>query len=131
MPSLINEIQRLTHTTIEGLRALPAEVSDDPAASVLNLVMDFHRDVSVHVEGVPDSAGLIQQFRTANDKFRRSIRASTPRFRPYKRELDDEKAYTMPDVGFLAEEDESGPEGPGPRPNWDLYEEDVSKMSRE
>lgn len=131
MPSLINEVQRLTQTTMESLRALPAEVSDDPAATVLNHVMDFHRDVSVHVDGIPDSDGLIQQLRDANTKFRNSIRASAPSFRPFKREDDKDSKFTMPAIPFLTEEDGDTPAQPEPVTDWDLYEDDVSKMSKQ
>ncbi|KAH7334548.1 P-loop containing nucleoside triphosphate hydrolase protein [Rhizoctonia solani] len=106
MPSLIQEIQRLTQTTVEGLRSLPAEVSEDPAGAVLNLVMDFHRDVNTHVEGIPDADGLIQKFREANTRFRKSIRSSAPSFRPYKSKYDKDSKYAMPKVDFLADEDE-------------------------
>ncbi|QRW24504.1 extracellular metalloproteinase MEP [Rhizoctonia solani] len=105
MPSLIQEIQRLTQSTVEGLRLLPNEVSEDPAGAVLNLVMDFHRDVSTHVEGIPDSDGLIQQVREASTKFRNSIRASAPCFRPYKTKYDKDSKYAMPKVDFIIEED--------------------------
>ncbi|KAG8683246.1 hypothetical protein FRC11_013789, partial [Ceratobasidium sp. 423] len=130
MPSLIQEIQRLTQTTVEGLRSLPDEVSEDPAGAVLNLVMDFHREVDTHVEGIPDSDGLIQRFREASTRFRNSIRASAPCFRPYKRECDKDNKYTMPKVDFIVEEDGEALTLPDPAPNWDLYEEDVSMMSQ-
>lgn len=131
MPSLINEVHRLTQTTIENLRALPPEISDDPAATVLNLVMDFHRDVSTHVEGIPDGNGLIQQFRIVNTKFRDSIRGSAPSFRPYKSKYEKDKKCIMPEIRFLSEEDEGAPSQSQPYPKWILYEEDVSRMSQE
>ncbi|KAF8733469.1 hypothetical protein RHS02_07334, partial [Rhizoctonia solani] len=130
MPSLIQEIQRLTQSTVEGLRLLPNEVSEDPAGAVLNLVMDFHRDVSTHVEGIPDSDGLIQQVREASTKFRNSIRASAPCFRPYKTKYDKDSKYAMPKVDFIIEEDGDFVTQGEPAPNWDLYEEDVGTMSQ-
>ncbi|CAE6452553.1 unnamed protein product [Rhizoctonia solani] len=130
MPSLIQEIQRLTQSTVEGLRALPGEVSEDPAGAVLNLVMDFHREVDRHVEGIPDSGGLIQQFREASTRFRNSVRGSAPCFRPYKSKYDKESKYTMPKVDFVIEEDGDSSTPPDPAPNWDLYEEDISRMSQ-
>ncbi|KAJ1301437.1 hypothetical protein OPQ81_008695 [Rhizoctonia solani] len=130
MPSLIQEIQRLTQSTVEGLRALPAEVSEDPAGTVLNLVMDFHREVSTHVEGIPDSGGLVQQFREASTKFRNSIRGSAPCFRPYKKKYDKDQKYSMPRVDFIVEEDGDALTQYEPAPNWDLYEEDVNTMAR-
>ncbi|CEL56749.1 hypothetical protein RSOLAG1IB_08051 [Rhizoctonia solani AG-1 IB] len=130
MPSLIQEIQRLTQSTVEGLRSLPNEVSEDPAGAVLNLVMDFHRDVSAHVEGIPDSDGLIQQFRDASTRFRNSIRGSAPCFRPYKSKYDKDTKYTMPNVDFIVEEDGDALKQGEPAPNWDLYEEDIGNMSK-
>ncbi|KAF8756245.1 Fungalysin metallopeptidase (M36) [Rhizoctonia solani] len=113
-----------------GLRLLPNEVSEDPAGAVLNLVMDFHRDVSTHVEGIPDSDGLIQQVREASTKFRNSIRASAPCFRPYKTKYDKDSKYAMPKVDFIIEEDGDFVTQGEPAPNWDLYEEDVGTMSQ-
>jgi hypothetical protein len=131
MPSLIDEVHRLTQSTIESLRELPPEISDDPTAATLSLVMDFHRNVSMHVGGVSDGDGLIQQVRVVNAKFRNSIRASAPNFRPYQREFDKEKEYIMPDILFLAEEDGTASLESEPCPGWALYEEDISKMSQE
>ncbi|KAG8776904.1 hypothetical protein FRC12_000633 [Ceratobasidium sp. 428] len=131
MPSLLDEIHRLNQFTIENLRALPAEVSDDPAGAVLNLVMDFHRDVVTHVEGIPDGDGLIQQIRQAQDKFRQAIRRSAPDFRPFKRPTNDEEkanAPKMPEVVFLKEEGSFEIEDIS---NRTLFEDDVSKMSKE
>jgi hypothetical protein len=121
----------MSQSTIESLRALPAEVSDDPAGTVLNLIMDFHRDVSVHVEGVPDGDGLIQQLRRVQDKFRKAIRSSAPDFRPYKRPTNDEEkeqAPKMPEVSFLAEEGALESDTQFDRV---LHEDDISKLSRE
>jgi hypothetical protein len=91
--------------------------------------MDFHRDVSAQVEGIPDGDGLIQQLRTAQDKFRKAIKASTPGFRPYKRKDEDDK-YIMPAISFLDAED-SGMSEVGSTSDWNLYEEDISKLSKE
>ncbi|KAG8714550.1 hypothetical protein FRC08_011771 [Ceratobasidium sp. 394] len=129
MPSLLNEIHRLHQGTMESLRALPDEVSDDPAAEVLNLVMKFHRQVEMHVEGIPDGDGLIQQIRTVQDKFRQAIRHSAPDFRPFKRPSNDEekeKDPKMPDAAFLNEEESAEVEDISDRT---LFEDDVSKLS--
>ncbi|KAG9082166.1 hypothetical protein FS749_007065, partial [Ceratobasidium sp. UAMH 11750] len=129
MPSLLNEIHRLHQGTMESLRALPDEISDDPAAEVLNLVMKFHRQVEMHVEGIPDGDGLIQQIRTVQDKFRQAIRHSAPDFRPFKRPSNDEekeKDPKMPDAAFLNEEESAEVEDISDRT---LFEDDVSKLS--
>ncbi|KAG8736179.1 hypothetical protein FRC10_009636 [Ceratobasidium sp. 414] len=131
MPSLLSEIHRLNQSTIESLRALPDEISDDPAGAVLNLVMDFHREVSTHVEGIPDGDGLIQQIRTAQDKFRRSIRSSAPDFRPFKRPSNDGgkgNVPNMPVFAFLNEEEPTEAEEISDRT---LFEDDVSKLSKQ
>jgi hypothetical protein len=106
-------------------------VPDDPVAAVLSLVMDFHRNVSTHVEGIPDGDGLIQQLRTAQDKFRKAIRSSAPDFRPYKRPANDEEkeqAPKMPDISFLAEEGAVESDASSDRV---LHEDDISKLSQE
>ncbi|KAG9123954.1 hypothetical protein FRC07_013378 [Ceratobasidium sp. 392] len=131
MPSLLEEIYRLTQGTSVSLRALPAEISEDPAGAVLSLVMDFHREVATHVEGIPEGDGLIQQIRKAQDKFRQAIRRSAPDFRPFKRPANDEekaKIPTMPDVVFLNEEETAGTEDISDRT---LFEGDIRKMSTE
>ncbi|KAG9102798.1 hypothetical protein FRC06_001100 [Ceratobasidium sp. 370] len=131
MPSLLNEIHRLNQSTLESLRALPAEVSDDPAAAVLNLVTDFHRKVETHVEGIPNSDGLIQQIHEAQGKFRQAVRRSAPDFRPFKRPLNDEEKENvpkMPGVAFLSEEEASGVEEISDRT---LFEDDIRKLSKQ
>ncbi|QRV97583.1 dynamin central region protein [Ceratobasidium sp. AG-Ba] len=131
MPSLLDEIQRLSHETQENLRALPAEVSDDPAGVILNLITDFHREVATHVEGVPDGDGLVQQIRAVQDKFRQAVRRSAPDFRPFKRPTTDkekEKALKMPGIAFL-DEDEVFPVDQFS--DHTLFEEDISKLSKE
>jgi hypothetical protein len=125
---LREKIQQLSDETSKGLQSLPQEISGDPSATVLNLVMDFHRDVNAHVEGIPEDDGLIQQLRAAQDRFRKTIKASTPEFRPYKRQDEDGKT-PMPVISFLDAED-SEMSAAESTSEWSLYEEDVSKLSK-
>lgn len=130
MPSLLNEIQKLSQSTQESLRALPAEISEDPAGAVLNLVMDFHREVARHVGGIPDGEGLIQKIRNAQQKFRQAIRRSAPDFRPFKRPTtsDEEKeASKMRGIAFLSEETIEV----GQISTTTMFEDDVAKLSQQ
>ena len=38
-----------------------------------------------HVDGIPDTDGLIQSIRPAQGRFRQAIRATAPNFRPFER----------------------------------------------
>ena len=108
---------------------MPEEISDDPAGTVLNIVMDFHRDVETHVEGVPEGDGLIQRLHVVYEKFRKEIRSSAPDFRPFKRPAaDEEEAARMPEIAFLTEEEAAASDNNTDRI---LYEGDISKMSKE
>lgn len=128
LPAILSEIQRLNQETTVELRALPAEISDDPAGTVLNIIMDFHRDVSTHVEGVPEGDGLIQKLHVVYEKFRKAIRSSAPDFRPYKRPPGGEVTSAMPEIAFLTEEEAAESDD---NPGRILHEDDISKMSKE
>ncbi|KAF8603999.1 hypothetical protein BDV93DRAFT_117624 [Ceratobasidium sp. AG-I] len=129
LPDILSEIQRLTLDTTGELRALPEEISDDPAGTVLSIVMEFQRDVETHVEGVPEGDGLIQKLHVVYEKFRKEIRSSAPEFRPFKQPTgDEETAFIMPEIAFLTEEEAAVS---GSNPDRILHENDISKMSKE
>ena len=66
-------------------------------------------DVSRHVEGVPDEDGLLQAIRPAQERFRRGIRGTAPRFRPFERRYKGERRLA-PAVFLSYEEGEGGAE---------------------
>lgn len=104
-----DELQELLQKTEEGLRQLPKPPSNDAFAEILHVLSEFCRDLSKHLEGTPDEAGLLQAIQPMKDKFRGAIRDTAPDFRPYKSPtcnvLDPDSAWSPP--SFLSNEEES------------------------
>jgi hypothetical protein len=77
-------------------------------------------DVSRHVEGVPDEDGLLQAIRPAQERFRRGIRGTAPKFRPFERKYRGERrlapavflSYEEGEGGAEEEDGEDGEQGP-------------------
>lgn len=105
-----DELQELLQKTEEGLRQLPKPPSNDAFAEILHVLSEFCQDLSKHLEGTPDEAGLLQAIQPVKDKFRAAIRDTAPDFRPYKRPRshvhDSDYAWSPPT--FLSNEEESG-----------------------
>lgn len=83
------------------------------------LLYEFVADLGKHISGVPDPKGLIQSIRPAQERFRREIRLTAPRFRPYEKKFAGTRK--MPRVRFLDHEDGEVSESEGdetmiPRP---------------
>ncbi|QRV83400.1 dynamin central region protein [Ceratobasidium sp. AG-Ba] len=141
LPSLKNEIQTLSEATVRSLRSLPPEVSGDPTATVLHLILDFCREISVQAAGVPDGDGLIQQLRSAQNNFQHAIKASAPDFRPFNHADDEtEGSIQQPvpltgDVGDVYKQYDAHKRGNGLvselKSPWILYWDDVSKICSE
>lgn len=82
MPQLQAETQSQLKACLRRLEELPAAVAGEPTSYVLSLVTSFCRDVALHVDGDPDTAGLVQRNRLSYARFKRDIRASAPPFLP-------------------------------------------------
>lgn len=82
LPEFQDELQKLLQTTEDSLRNLPRPPSSDALAEILHVVSEFSRDLSVQLEGTPEEGGLLQIIRPALETFRKSIRATAPRFVP-------------------------------------------------
>lgn len=85
LPEIQDELEKSIYTTREAFRQLPREPSQQPVNEVATLLHEFVTDLARHIAGVPDEKGLIQSFRPAQDRFRREIRLTAPRFRPYEK----------------------------------------------
>jgi hypothetical protein len=103
LPEIQDELEKSIHTTRESLIKLPREPSQQPVNEVATLLHEFIADLARHVTGVPDEKGLIQSIRPAQERFRRDIRLTAPKFRPYERKLAGTRS--MPRADFLDQED--------------------------
>ena len=102
LPEIFDELQDLILKTEDDIRALPKPPSNDPFMEVLHLIGDFLNDLSQHLEGTPDEDGLLQSIRPAQSKFKQSIRATVPKFVPYKK---SSPTRSLPSPPFLANEE--------------------------
>ncbi|KAJ3563691.1 hypothetical protein NP233_g8780 [Leucocoprinus birnbaumii] len=102
LPEIQDELEKSIHAAHESLRKLPREPSSQPVNEVATLLHEFVADLARHVIGVPDQHGLIQSIRPSQDRFRREIRSTVPRFRPYEKRLA--KSRSMPPPTFLDHE---------------------------
>ncbi|QRV97584.1 dynamin central region protein [Ceratobasidium sp. AG-Ba] len=161
LPSLNRDIQRATKVAFSKLHSLPSEAPKDPTATVLHAVLNFHRDVSKYIEGVPDSPGITRQLQTARDNFYQTVKTSAPEFRPYERK-DDRRNFVLAEItpsagGSETSDEEYVPpeeepetsvagtemtsdeeeeyvvrvEGDDSNYHWILYEEDITRMCNE
>ncbi|EKM81299.1 hypothetical protein AGABI1DRAFT_56763 [Agaricus bisporus var. burnettii JB137-S8] len=111
LPEIQDELERSVQKTQGLLAQLPREPSKQPVNEVATLLHKFVADVVQHITGIPDEKGLIQSIRPAQERFRREIRATAPKFRSYEKKLAGTRS--MPRAEFLANED-------------DVYSEDES-----
>lgn len=81
---------------------LPQEPSQQPINEVATLLHVFVADLAKHIAGVPNEDGLIQSIRPAQERFRREIHFTAPRFRPYEKKYAGTRK--MPRVDFLDHE---------------------------
>jgi hypothetical protein len=85
LPEIRVELQKLYRDTARNIQLLPRPPSKNPCQDILNLISNFTRDLSKHLEGIPDEDGLIQAVKLQQRCFQMAIRATPPDFRPYER----------------------------------------------
>lgn len=68
------------------------------------MLHSFTTDLSKHVEGIPESHGLLQRIRPHHDLFRKEIRRTAPDFRPYERRYAFQRSLAPPK--FLSNEED-------------------------
>ncbi|CAA7260361.1 unnamed protein product [Cyclocybe aegerita] len=88
LPQIRHELQRAIANTKKALKALPREPPSNPQAEIISLITDFTNDLNRHVEGVPDVDGLIQAIRREHEVFRKAIRRTAPKFRPFEKKYE-------------------------------------------
>ncbi|TFK45126.1 P-loop containing nucleoside triphosphate hydrolase protein [Crucibulum laeve] len=106
LPEIQQELEKSIHQAHTALNQLPKEPSKQPMNEILDLLHTFVNDLTAHVEGIPDRDGLIQRIRPAQQKFRATIRATAPNFKPIERKYAGKKK--LPRARFLANEEEDG-----------------------
>lgn len=104
---------------------MPEAPSDDPAGALIAILVDFGREVTRNVDGVPGAGGLIQQLRVQYLKFRKAVRQTAPNFRPFKRKGSDTEENNLPDIKFLPEEIVPSTKGIV------YYDDDIVRISNE
>ncbi|SJL13249.1 uncharacterized protein ARMOST_16688 [Armillaria ostoyae] len=129
LPEIQLEIERAMHRTMQQLAQLPKELSNNPLQEISTVLSEFSKDVSKHIQGVPQEGGLLQRIHIAQEKFKRDIRDTGPDFRPYERKHDGQ-GYSRP--SFLVNEEkeesrnEAEPRGARPRStHGPIYVDDV------
>lgn len=92
-------MDRLIDVNTKALAALPPKPSLDPLAEVLQLVHEFTREVSRHVEGDSRSGrgGLVQALVASAKAFQDRLRGITPVFRPVKKSSGERGWTKTPD----------------------------------
>lgn len=106
LPKIQDELEKSIHKAQSSLSLLPKAPSSDPRNEILSLLHEFMTDVSRHVEGVPDEDGLLQAIRPAQERFRRAVRGTAPRFRPFERKFRGERG--LKPAAFLSFEEGEG-----------------------
>ena len=105
LPQIQDELEKAIAETRLALSNLRKEPSNDPLNEIVTLLHIFTNDVAKHVEGVPHKAGLLQAIRPAQERFRRGIRVTAPKFRPYERTYVGRRH--LPKPKFLTNEEEN------------------------
>ncbi|PPR05458.1 hypothetical protein CVT24_008227 [Panaeolus cyanescens] len=108
IPEIREEVVKIIRQTKDEIASLPREPPGGPLKTIYTLVNDFANDLARHVKGVPDdpdsdSLGLIQSIKPVHEKFRRAIRETAPKFRPFERRHVGTKHLGK--ASFLVEEE--------------------------
>lgn len=88
----------------ESLRELPKEPSQDSFSEIMRLIHEFTRSLGSHLEGIPDEDGLLQALLPEQEEFRRAVRSTAPKFRPYEKKYAGKRKLTRP--LFLSNEED-------------------------
>lgn len=107
LPEIHNELDKTISETRERLNKLPKPPSSDPVNEICTLIHNFTVDLHRHLEGVPDDDGMIQAIRPAQNVFRKAIRATAPKFRPFEEKLKANRHLSLPSF-LLYEERQAG-----------------------
>ena len=128
LPKIQDELEKSIHKAQTSLSLLPKAPSSDPRNEILSLLHEFMTDISRHVEGVPDEDGLLQAIRPAQDRFRRAVRGTAPKFRPCEWKYKGERRLA-PAAFVSFEEGEGGVEEDGDEEDGEQQETQVTEAA--
>lgn len=110
LPEIQDEIENMINKTQKQIELLPKPPPKNALNEVAKLIKDFDSSLRMHIEGVPDKEGIIQQNRAPYGRFRSVIRRTAPEFRPFKLPTGaGAKNKTLADPEFLTHEEEGVP----------------------
>lgn len=98
----------MINKTHNQITLLPKPPPQNAMNEVAKLIKDFDTSMRLHIEGVPDREGIIQQIRFPCGRFRRTIHGTAPEFRPFSKPQEEQGAFPPPTFLEHEEEDLSG-----------------------
>lgn len=105
LPRIQAELEKAITTTAQAIARLPKEPSKDPSNEIATLLHEFVTDLNKQIDGIPNNGDLLHKIRPAQEKFRKEIQATAPKFRPFESRKDDRKPLERP--VFLKDEEEA------------------------
>ncbi len=108
LPQIQEEIEEMINKTRQQIELLPKPPPTNAFNEVAKLIKDFDSSMRLHIEGVSDKEGIIQQIRIPCGRFRESIQGTAPEFRPFSKLQDKQQAPPQPT--FLEHEEEALPD---------------------
>ncbi|KAL0945228.1 hypothetical protein HGRIS_000741 [Hohenbuehelia grisea] len=108
LPEIQNEIQSALQLTEQQIGALPKEPSTDPLNEIMDLLTNFCKDLTDHIDGTPDENGLVQEIRPKQEEFQQKIRRTAPDFKPYEQAKAAGRSSTLKCPDFLLNEPDGG-----------------------
>ncbi|KAI0319264.1 P-loop containing nucleoside triphosphate hydrolase protein [Amylostereum chailletii] len=127
LPEIRQEVEGFLARTTEDINRLPQPPSTEPVSAIIQLVVDFTRDVEKNVQGLPGKGGLLQTIRPFDQEFHQAIRRTAPDFRPYKR--GSRHSTPVPSPDFLQNEEDLS--SISPTSGDEIYIEDVMEIARD
>jgi hypothetical protein len=103
LPEIQQELEKSILSASFELSTLPTKPSKDPRNEIANLLHGFVTHLVQHTKGVPDSDGLIQSIRPAQEKFKLAIRQTAPEFRSFEKRFAGTKTFRR--ANFLKNEE--------------------------
>ncbi|KAG6329012.1 hypothetical protein ID866_10077, partial [Astraeus odoratus] len=104
LPEIQKDLYEALQQTEKEISDLPPEPSSNPLGEMLKVVDEFKKELAQRIEGTPGEDGILQNIRPHTATFRRSIRATAPKFMPWERR--DAHRHTPPQITFLLNEEE-------------------------
>ena len=107
LPGIQDEIENMINKTREQIELLPKPPPKNAMNEVAKLIKNFDSSMRMHIEGIPDKEGIVQQIRAPCGRFRCTIRRTAPEFRPFQVPTEPgAKNKTLAEPEFLVQEEE-------------------------